>query len=90
MSSHRKFSMGSRAKARLRLPSEEEQQGGRYTRPAGSSSEHGAWTTANLELQQNLIRPDIGFREPTPSTPPPCPESDTGYFLWTPEPCSGV
>lgn len=63
MSSHRKFSMRSRAKARLGLPSEEEQQGGRYTRLAGSSSEHGAWTTANLELQQNLITLDIGFRE---------------------------
>lgn len=90
MSSHRKFSMRSRAKARLGLLSEEEQQGGRYTRLAGSSSEHGAWTTANLELQQNLITLDIGFREPAPSTPPPCPQSDTGYFLWTPEPCSGV
>lgn len=82
--------MRSWAKARLGLPSEEEQQGGRYTRLAGSSSEHGAWTTANLELQQNLITLDIGFREPAPSTPPPCPQSDTGYFLWTPEPCSGV
>lgn len=90
-SSHRKPSMRSRARARPRLPSEgEEQQRGRYTRLAGSSFEHGAWTTANLELQQNWITLDTGFREPAPGTPQPCPESDTGYFLWTPEPCSGV
>lgn len=34
----------------------------RHTRLAGSSSQHGTWATANLELQQNWMTLDIGFR----------------------------
>lgn len=50
------------------------------------------WTTVIMELQQNWIKLDVGFREPVPSTPLPWPQSDIAWscFLWTPEPCSGI